>query len=201
MAPRAAPHGSRRAVAGRNNAAALALILVGLLAVIVIRVAAATQTTPTTAAPVREAIVRASDISNMSPGERASRLYDRVMRLHEEQKMDSVAFFAPMALESYAAIPNLDLDGRYDMARIAMIAGAFPLARAEDDTILQRDSTHLLGLLLAADLDRTENREASAKRMESAFVNSATRERKRMLPQYAAHSLEIETALRRLSSH
>lgn len=48
------------------------------------------------------------------------------MRLHEQRKADSIAFFAPMALASYAAIPDIDLDARYDMARIAMVAGALP---------------------------------------------------------------------------
>ena len=141
----------------------------------------------------------APDISSMSPREQASRLYDRVMRLHEEQKGDSVAFFAQMALNAYAAIPDLDMDGRYDMARIAMVAGALPLAHAQSDTILQRDSTHLLGLLLGADLARAANDEARAKRMETTFAAVAGRERQRNLPEYEAHSAEIESALNRLT--
>jgi hypothetical protein len=141
----------------------------------------------------------APDISNMSPRERAGHLYDRVMRLHQEQKRDSVSFFAPMALNAYAAIPDIDMDGRYDMARIAMVAGAFPLARAQSDTMLQRDSTHLLGLLLGADLARAANDEPRAKRMETTFVKVANRERQRNLPEYEAHSAEIESALNRLT--
>jgi hypothetical protein len=145
-----------------------------------------------------EAGATAPDISNMSPRERAARLYDRVMRAHEEQKRDSAAFFASMALNAYGAIPDLDLDGRYDAARIAMVVGALPVARAQDDTILQRDSTHLLGLLLGADLARAANNEARAKQMEASFVAASDRERKRNLPEYQAHSAEIESALRRL---
>ena len=142
----------------------------------------------------------APDISAMSPRERAARLYDRVMRLHEERKSDSVAFFAPMALASYAEIPDMDLDARYDMARIAMVAGAIPVARAQSDTILRRDSTHLLGLLLGADLARFSKDEAAAKRMEAKFIAVAPREQQRKLPEYEAHGQEIESALRRLTA-
>ncbi|HXI97884.1 MAG TPA: hypothetical protein VNG73_03005, partial [Gemmatimonadaceae bacterium] len=42
--------------------------------------------------------VRAPDISSLSPQERADRLYNRVMLLATQGKVDSVQFFAPMAL-------------------------------------------------------------------------------------------------------
>lgn len=120
------------------------------------------------------------------------------MRLHEERKTDSVAFFTPMALGAYGSIGDMDLDARYDMARIAMIAGALPLARAQGDTILRRDSTHLLGLLLGADLARAENNDALAKQLEAKFVAAVPRERRRNLPEYEAHAAEIEGAMKRL---
>ncbi|HMI56212.1 MAG TPA: hypothetical protein VK494_08500, partial [Gemmatimonadaceae bacterium] len=41
---------------------------------------------------------RAPDISGLTPQERADRLYNRVMLLASQGKIDSVAFFAPMAL-------------------------------------------------------------------------------------------------------
>ena len=39
---------------------------------------------------------RPPDLSQMSPRDAADRLFDRVMRLQEEGKRDSVVFFAPM---------------------------------------------------------------------------------------------------------
>jgi len=151
------------------------------------------------AAPLAAAGTTAStDIANLSPREAAGRLYDRVMRLHEERKTDSVAFFAPMALTVYASIPDIDADARYDMARIAMVAGQMAVARAQGDTILRSDSTHLLGLLLGADVARSRGDAAAATRMEASFVASADRERARKLPEYEAHGREIESALDRL---
>ena len=134
----------------------------------------------------------------MSPRERAARLYDRVMRLHEERKADSVSFFAPMALQSYAAIPDVDIDARYYIARIAMVAGAMAVARAHADTILRSDSTHLLGLLLSADLERANNNTKKATELEAKLVASAARERARNLPEYEAHGREITSVLDRL---
>src|SRR5215212_8996744 len=93
---------------------------------------------------------RAPDISNMSPEERADRLFNRVMLLASQGKSDSVLFFAPMALEAYRLISPMTLDQRYEMGRIAEVAGALPLARAQADTILTENPNHLLGLILAA---------------------------------------------------
>jgi hypothetical protein len=148
--------------------------------------------------PAQQRAASAPDISSMTPRERATRLYDRIMRLHEERKADSVAFFAPMALGSYAEISDMDEDSRYDMARVAMIAGELAVARAQADTILRRDPTHLLGLLLSADLARSNGDEAAAKKSEAAFLAAAARERARKLPEYQAHAVEIDDALRRL---
>jgi len=199
--PRAAPSRPARPVS-RVAAGFVGVVLVAAVVLVAVRIGrrpgpSGTGTLVASAMP--QGAVPAPDISNMSPRERASRLYDRVMRLHEERKTDSIAFFAPMALASYAAIPDIDPDGRYDMARVAMVAGALPVARAQSDTILQRDSTHLLGLLLAADLARAANDEAAAKRAEAKFVAAAARERKRNLPEYTAHAVDIDGALRRLT--
>jgi hypothetical protein len=170
------------------------------LALVVVVTAQLGSQMGTTGAPsaVQAGPAASTDISNLSPRDAASRLYDRVMRLHEERKTDSVAFFAPMALTAYASIPDMDADARYDMARIAMVAGQMPVARAQADTILRADSTHLLGLLLGADVARAAGDVARAKRMETLFVASADRERARRLPEYEAHGREIESVLARL---
>ena len=146
----------------------------------------------------QQGAMSASDISSMSPREQAARLYDRIMRLHEERKMDSVAFFAPMALGSYAEIADMDQDSRYDMARVAMVAGELAVARAQEDSMLRHDPTHLLGLLLSADLARSGNDEPAAKKAEATFVAAAPRERARKLPEYQTHAGDIDDALRRL---
>ena len=173
--------------------------VIALAVLVVVQLAKSGGSTTATAPTMPPTAGTAPDITSLSPRERASRLYDRIMRLNEEQKRDSVTFFAPMALASYADIPDMDADARYDMARVAILAGALPVARAQADTILRSDASHLLGLLLAADIARARHDPATAAKMEAAFVAAAPRERARKLAEYEAHGPEIETAMSRLA--
>src|SRR5439155_398735 len=67
-------------------------------------------------------LLPAPDISQMSPEERATRLYNRVMTLHSQGKADSAEFFLPMALQAYAMLPALDIDGRLPASRTIRLA-------------------------------------------------------------------------------
>jgi hypothetical protein len=138
---------------------------------------------------------RAPDISNMSPRERADRLFDRVMRLDEEGKRDSVEFFAPMVMSAYQMLGPLDLDQHYDLGRIGEATGAAPLARAEADTILRASPTHLLGLALAARTAADAHRTAEARSYYKRLVAAARAEQAKNLPEYARHQHDIDAAL------
>ena len=138
---------------------------------------------------------RAMDISQMSPEERAERLYNRVMLLASQNKSDSVAFFAPMAIEAYQMIGRLDEDQHYDVGRIAVVAGALPLARAHADSILSRSPNHLLGLILAADVAEREGRSDARAEYERRLVAAEAREVQRAAPEYERHRDEITAAL------
>src|SRR2546423_7593595 len=73
----------------------------------------------------------APDISNLTPGEAAGRLYNLVMAMHERGQADSVRTFAPMAIAAYQMIGNLNLDQRYDLGRIGAVSRDSALARAQ----------------------------------------------------------------------
>lgn len=142
------------------------------------------------------AAMRAPDISSMSPEERASRLFDLVMRFGEEGKTDSLKFFAPMAIQAYEMIGPLDAHARYDIGMIGVVSGDVGLARAEADTILATNRTHLLGLVLAmkaAGLRQDMNARAGyLKRLEAA----APAERAKHLKEYEEHKADIDAALK-----
>ena len=127
----------------------------------------------------------------MSPAERADRLYDRVMRLHGEGKDDSVRFFSPMILQAYQMLGPLDADQHYDLGRIAEVIGNPDLARAEADTILKAQPTHLLGLTLAARVATPDKARDFYKRLLAA----EPAERKKALPEYDRHRDDIDAAL------
>lgn len=139
--------------------------------------------------------VRGPDISSMSPRERADRLYDRIMRLDSEGKKDSAAFFAQMGISAYMMLPRQDADSRYDMGRIAEVAGAAPVAQAQADTILAQDSTHLLGLILAISTARDAGDTATAQRMQERLVAAQASELAKNKPEYQRHQTEIAAAI------
>lgn len=139
---------------------------------------------------------RAVDISSMSPQERADRLFFRVMTLVSEGKSDSVQFFAPMAIQSFEALSPLDAHGRYDLGLLGVVSGDGELARAQADTILASQPSHLLGLILAmraAGLrGDAAQRALFAQRLGAALVS----ERAKGLPEYTDHGPDIDAAIR-----
>jgi hypothetical protein len=147
------------------------------------------------AAPPADGAVRGPDISQLSPQERADRLFNRVMVLNSEGKSDSVLFFAPMAIEAYRMLSPLNADQRYDLGRIAEVAGALPLARAQADTILAENPTHLLGMILGARIAQLENRAADLQKLETALVKAYPSESAKKLPEYTRHEEDITNAL------
>jgi len=138
---------------------------------------------------------RAPDISSMSPRERADRLFDRIMRLDTEGKKDSVQFFAPMAIAAYQMIPSPDAEVRFDMGRIAEVAGALPAAKIEADSILAAQPTHLLGLVLAMQVARASGDSAGATAYRTKLRSAQKSELAKKLPEYDRHSADIRDAL------
>ena len=142
-----------------------------------------------------QAPVRGPDISQMSPEEQADRLFNRVMLLSSQGKSDSVMFFAPMAINAYMMLAPLDADQRYDVGRIAEAAGAGELARAQADTILATNPTHLLGLVLAARAAGLTSDSAARRSFLRRLLEANDAESARKLPEYARHGADINQAL------
>ena len=143
---------------------------------------------------------RAPDISNLSPTDIANRLFDRVMRLNDEGKADSVAFFAPMAVQAYQMVEQeqgrpLDADQRFDLGRIGEVAGALQIAKAQADTILQQQPDHLLGLLLAAQTAKLSGNSSAFTEYKTRFPRVKARELANNLPEYKRHRADIDAGI------
>ena len=142
---------------------------------------------------------RGVDLASMSPREQANRLFERVSRLASAGKADSVAFFAPMALGVYGSLDAITLDERYHMGRIAEMAGAREVARAQADTILQQRPTHLLGLILGAKAAAMIPDEAAFRAFERRLLAAEPAERAAGLAagltEYSDHAQEIDLAV------
>jgi hypothetical protein len=163
---------------------------------------------PFAAGGPNEVARRAPDISQMTPEERAARLYNRVMTYVERSaqapapavakaNQDSAQMFSVMAGMAYQQLPSLNLDQRYDLARIAQVGGDAALAKAQADTILRKSPTHLLGLALATSLAGDAGNVAEMKSLDARLLAAEAAERKRGLPEYTAHSAEVDSAVAR----
>ena len=141
-------------------------------------------------------VVAAPDISNMSPEERASRLFNRVMLYSEQGKLDSARFFAPMAIQAYEMIGPVDAHAQYDIGTISAAAGDVVRARAEADTILAARPNHLLGLVLAIRAADMAKDASAASAFRKRLVAAAPTERS-ALKEYSEHARDIDDALAR----
>lgn len=138
----------------------------------------------------------APDISNMSPQERADRLFNRVMSLASEGKADSAAFFSPMALSALDALAPHNAHQRYDIGLVAFVAGRPELAAAQADTILAQRPTHLLGLALAIRAAEARRDAAARARFQRRLIAAEQSELATGLPEYGDHNPDIIEALR-----
>lgn len=182
-------------VASTANKMFWAPIVVSLVAVVGL---VAAQFGSIESAPEAESqVIQPPDISQMTPQQQADRLFDRVMRMSEEGKADSAAFFAPMAMGAIEALGPLDAHRRYDIGLIALVSGDAPMAAAQADTILKTRPTHLLGLILAAKAAIARNDNAAAAKLWQRLVAAESKELATPLPEYIAHDADVKGGLDR----
>ena len=136
----------------------------------------------------------AVDISSMTPQERASRLFDRIMRLSEEGKRDSVELFASMAIPCTSRRPARSRCP-LDLGRIAQVSAQLDWP-GQDDTILQRPLTTCS---VSSSRSRWPRRRASISAASLRAVSSrGNKPTFRDLPEYARHRSDIDAAWPRL---
>ncbi len=129
----------------------------------------------------------APDISQMSPEERANRLFNRVMILAQAGKDDSVRFFLPMAIGAYAQLPALDLDSRYHIGLLRLAGGEPTAALAQADTIQRAVPTHLFTYVLRAHAYQQQGNRAGERRAYADFLRHEPAEVARSRPEYTDH--------------
>lgn len=129
----------------------------------------------------------APDISQMSPQERANRLFNRVMILAEAGKDDSVRFFLPMALGAYSQLPALDADARYHVGLLQLAGGDASAALAQADTMQRAIPTHLFIYVLRAHAYRERGDTKQEAQAYADFLRNEPAEMAHNRPEYADH--------------
>lgn len=133
-------------------------------------------------------MLRPPDISQMSPEERANRLFNRVMILAEAGKTDSVRFFLPMALGAYGQLPELDADARYHIGLLQLAGGDVESALAQADSIQRSIPTHLFIYVLRAHAYQQRGNTQLERRAYADFLRNEPAETARNRPEYNDHS-------------
>jgi hypothetical protein len=142
------------------------------------------EATPAAAAPA----AMPTDISRLSPAERFDRLYRRVMQ--GARTGDTMATrFAPMALAAFEMLDTVDADTRYHAALIKLHLGDAAGAGAFGDSILARDSSHLLGWVARGMALRWQRDTARLPAVYAGFRRHAAAELARGRPEYQEHQM------------
>jgi hypothetical protein len=128
------------------------------------------------------------DLSQMTPREAADRLFNRVMTAVSSGDTAQAQQFVPMAIMAYQRVDSLDADGRYHLAALQLVAGDAAAARAQADTILAANPTHLFGLFTAAEAEQRRGDAAGAKALYQKFLASYESEVAKKLPEYEEHA-------------
>ena len=142
------------------------------------------QATPAAAAPA----AMPTDISRLTPAERFDRLYRRVMQ--GARTGDTMATrFAPMALAAFEMLDTVDADTRYHAALIKLHLGDAAGAAAFGDSILARDSSHLLGWVARGMAFRWQRDTARLPAVYAGFRRHVAAELARKRPEYQEHQM------------
>jgi hypothetical protein len=110
------------------------------------------------------------DLESMTPREAADRLFDRVMRSASAGDSAAARSFAPMAVAAYDIAEPLDIDGRYHVATLHLVAGNGEAAAAAAARILEEDPDHLFGLYTAAQAAAMEGDSEGARSRYGEFL-------------------------------
>jgi zinc ribbon protein len=137
--------------------------------------------------PAPRSPLPAPDISQMSPEERANRLFNRVMILAQAGKDDSVRFFLPMAIGAYGQLPALDVDTRYHIGLLQLAGGEPTAALAQADTMQRAVPTHLFAYVLRAHAYQQQGNRPGERRAYADFLRHESAELARNRPEYTDH--------------
>jgi uncharacterized membrane-anchored protein len=123
----------------------------------------------------------------MTPRDAADRLFNRVMTAVSTGDSAQAQQFLPMAVGAYQRVDSLDADGRYHVAALHLVGRDFAGARAQADSILAAQPTHLFGLYTAAQASAAMGDTAAARGFYARFLASYDAELARRLPEYEEH--------------
>ena len=132
------------------------------------------------------------DISNMSPLEAATRLFNRVMTAVSAGDSAQAQAFVPMAIAAYDRARPLDHDGLFHLSMLNRTAMNLEAALDNAIEILDDDPNHLLALASAAEASIEMGELDQAEEYYRRIAEVYDVESQRQLPEYADHFRIVE---------
>lgn len=140
------------------------------------------------------------DISQMTPRERFLRLHDRIMNAVGTGDTATALRFAPMALQAYDMLDQVDADARYHAGVIHIQLGDYPAALALADTIQAAAPKHLFAALLRLEAAQAGRDAAAYDRARKTFLADIDQELRAGRPEYDEHRAMLDDLKQRLST-
>jgi len=132
------------------------------------------------------------DLSQLTPRQQADRLFDRIIRAAEQENMEEIDRFRPMALAAYAMLGGLDEDARYHVGLIHALSGETEEANAQVDSLRMNAPNHLLAEMLQYTIAQVSGDNSQLESAKSAFLENYEQEVARVTPEYQAHREAID---------
>jgi mono/diheme cytochrome c family protein len=132
------------------------------------------------------------DLSTMSPREAADRLFNRVMTASEQGRREEAERFAPMAIQAYRNLAQLDRDGHYHLGLMYHVAGDRAGVARQIAALRQGAPDHLLAFVLEHDDATAAGDGVAAALAFTGLIAAHDAEIALGRPEYTAHRNVIE---------
>ena len=143
---------------------------------------------------------RPPDLSKMSPREAADRLFNRVMAASERGNIDEARRFAPMAVQAYELIENINLDGLFHLGLMNLVMENKKDVMSFAERIKNKIPNHLLALFLEYKVAALMKDSSQKNEIGRIFLKSYPEEIKIDREEYVAHRISIEDLRRTLKT-
>jgi len=135
---------------------------------------------------------RLPDLSTMTPREAADRLFNRVMSASETGNQEEANRFAPMAVQAYIRVINIDVDGLFHLGLLYLVREDFQNAIEHVRKIRFSSPNHLLATLLEHKVAEQTGDKLGQILASTKFLSAYQNEINSGRPEYSAHKKSIE---------
>lgn len=160
--------------------------LVALIITIAVTLSRSNPGPPVTA--TQPAAAGPTDLSQLTPRERADRLFNRVMTAAEQGDTSDASFFAPMTVQAYEMLGTLDNDALYHVGLVKSVTGDLEGVLEYADSLESNVPNHLFAAALRIRAAQLSGDSATAMAQYRTFLENYDAELAAGRREYGEHS-------------